>query len=94
MRYWLREVAGWFVVLIGLYVFYVCYRMLLAGHIVETGTLTVIGIFLFRGGIHLLKMAVAAQVCMQAQQQAASERRTAPPALRPVVRATVGRRPT
>jgi hypothetical protein len=71
MRFWLREVAGWFVVALGLYVFYLCYRMLLGHFIVETGTLTVIGIFLFRGGIHLLKMAVAAQVCMEAQQRPA-----------------------
>jgi len=71
MRFWLREVAGWFVLAIGLYVFYLCYRMLLARHVVETGTLTVIGVFLFRGGIHLLKMAVAAQVCLEAQQKPA-----------------------
>jgi hypothetical protein len=69
MRYWWREVAGWFVVAIGLYVFYLCYRLLMAHYVMETGALTVIGIFLFRGGIHLLKMAVAAQVCMQAQQR-------------------------
>jgi hypothetical protein len=31
----------------------------------ECGPLTVIGIFLFRGGIHLLKVAVAARVCSQ-----------------------------
>jgi hypothetical protein len=78
MRYWLREVAGWFVVVLGLFVFYLCYDLLRHRQIVETGTLSVIGIFLFRGGIHLLKMAVAAQVCLEAQAKADAARRPAP----------------
>jgi hypothetical protein len=84
MRYWWREVAGWFVVAIGLYVFYLCYRLLLAHYVAETGYLTVIGIFLFRGGIHLLKMAVAAQVCMEAQNRPAPAGSPAPSGRQPV----------
>jgi hypothetical protein len=73
MRFWIRELAGWVLVGLGLLTFYGCYEMLLRRNVVETGTLTVIGIFLFRGGIHLLKMAVAAQICLQAQQEAKAE---------------------
>ncbi len=69
MRYWLRELGGWFLVGLGLLVFYACYVMLLGGQVVQSSAFTVIGIFIFRGGIHLLKMAVAAQVCMQAQNR-------------------------
>jgi hypothetical protein len=73
MRFWIRELAGWLLVGLGLLVFYACYELLLGGRYAETGTLTIIGIFLFRGGIHLLKMAVAARVCLQAQERMAQE---------------------
>jgi hypothetical protein len=69
MRYWLREVGGWLIVALGLLAFYACYQMLQARHVIEAGTFSVVGIFLFRGGIHLLRMAVAAQICMDAQKQ-------------------------
>lgn len=74
MRYWIREGVGWLLVCLGLLVFYSCYELLLGGRVAETGALTVIGIFLFRGGIHLLKMAVAARVCLEAQERIAQER--------------------
>jgi hypothetical protein len=71
MRFWLREVAGWVLIVLGLYVFARCYMLLTDGqhYILEAGTLTVIGIFLFRGGIHLLKIAVAAEVCLEAEDR-------------------------
>jgi hypothetical protein len=69
MRFWTREVAGWVLLALGLYVFYRSYALLIDGHQyqIEGGILTIIGIFLFRGGIHLLKIAVAARVCLEAQ---------------------------
>jgi hypothetical protein len=75
MRFWLRELAGWILVLLGLYVFLVCLDVLVnrTGQrgpgplILESGPLTLIGIIIFRGGIHLLKVAVAARVCLHAQ---------------------------
>jgi hypothetical protein len=56
---------------LGLYVFYRSYTLLLSGsdHQIEGAILTVIGIFLFRGGIHLLKIAVAARVCLETQER-------------------------
>jgi len=67
-----REIAGWILVLLGLCLFFVAFGMLLNDPplILRAPVITVIGIFLFRGGIHLLKIAVAARVCMQAQQRA------------------------
>jgi hypothetical protein len=75
MRFWIRELAGWVLVLLGIYVFLICIDILLnrvgprgpAPLILEAGPLTVIGIIVFRGGIHLLKVAVAARVCLVAQ---------------------------
>lgn len=72
MLYWIiREVAGWLLVALGLYVFLICYAFLAqpAPRILEAGPLTLIGIIIFRGGIHLLKVAVAARISLQAQKQ-------------------------
>jgi hypothetical protein len=68
MRFWFREVAGWALVLVGLAMFFVVYDFLVAMHIWEGGLFAIPAIFVFRGGIHLLKVAVAARVCAQAQQ--------------------------
>src|SRR5438270_9807334 len=71
MRFWTRELAGWVLLGLGLYVFYRTFQLLTTDNhwVVEGGMLTLIGIFLFRGGIQLLKIAVAAQVCMEARQR-------------------------
>jgi hypothetical protein len=87
MRFWLRELAGWLLVGLGLYVFLIVTLLLLDPEIgwpqfVQAGPLIVIGFIVFRGGIHLLKVAVAARVCMQAQAE--MNRRQHEPARRPV----------
>jgi hypothetical protein len=81
MRFWSREIAGWLLVGLGLFAFYLCTVLLFnqaetadgirrpAPRIFEAGPMMVIGIFVFRGGIHLLKVAVAAQVCLAARDQ-------------------------
>jgi len=85
MRFWLRELAGWVLVLLGLYVFLVCIDVLVnrTGQrgpgplLLESGPLTLIGIIIFRGGIHLLKVAVAARVCLHAQSEIKEQRKVA-----------------
>jgi hypothetical protein len=68
MRLWTRELAGWVLLGLGLYVFYRDYQLLMEGnHQIEGVLMTVVGIFLFRGGIQLLKIAVAARACMEAE---------------------------
>lgn len=61
MSYWAREVAGWVLVVIGLVVFWNTYDLLLRKRVFEAGPSAFIGFIVFRGGIHLLKVAVAAQ---------------------------------
>lgn len=70
MNYWTREIGGWLLVVLGLVVFYRCYGLLTDGnhYVIEAGTLAFVGVFLFRGGIHLLKVAVAAQICLQTRE--------------------------
>ena len=85
MRFWLRELAGWVLVLLGLYVFLICLDILLnrvgprgpAPLLLESGPLTLIGIIIFRGGIHLLKVAVAARVCLIAQTEIKEQKKIA-----------------
>jgi hypothetical protein len=67
MRYWFREGAGWLLVALGVYIFYLCYALLTSGAPAHAAELTVIGFVVFRGGIHLLKMMVAARVAREAQ---------------------------
>jgi hypothetical protein len=69
IRFWFRELMGWLLVLAGLYLLFVCLALLLSPEpsILEAPIISVIGIVVFRGGIHLLKVAVAARICMQTQ---------------------------
>jgi hypothetical protein len=68
MRFWWRELAGWALVLLGLMLMGACYLFLLSGALIEAGLSVPLGIFVFRGGIHLLKVAVAARVCLEAAE--------------------------
>jgi hypothetical protein len=90
MNYWSREVAGWLFIILGLFVFYRSYTLLSnEGHyIIEGGALTIVGVFLFRGGIQLLKIAVAARICLQADERLES-RQALPSAKNAPVRTTV-----
>ena len=81
MRFWTREIAGWVLVGLGLYGFYLCTVLLFkqpAPGIIEAGPMLVIAVFIYRGGIHLLKVAVAAQVCLEAREPRAPSRPQSP----------------
>ena len=94
--YIIREVAGWILILIGLYFFYLSYTMLAPSpvpvknlpegperdqlvangqqyyrppvRILSGPPVALIGFVIFRGGIHLLKVAVAARTSLQARR--------------------------
>ena len=78
MRFWMREILGWLLIALGLFIFYLCFVVLFVPRpgapgipgILEAPILSIIGIVIFRGGIHLLKVAVAARVCMATQAEA------------------------
>ncbi len=83
IRYLIRELAGWALIALGLYVFYQVYLFCGTNSPISDDTtiprrqaqpleafcLTVVGVFIFRGGIHLLKIAVAARICREAQER-------------------------
>jgi hypothetical protein len=59
--YWSREIAGWLLVLGGLWQFWNTYVLLTHRRIFEAAPSAFIAYVVFRGGVHLLKVAVAAQ---------------------------------
>jgi hypothetical protein len=66
MSYWVRELAGWALLALGLSVLGLVILQLANGQVWQSTPMAVVGIFLFRGGIHLLKVALAARVCERA----------------------------
>lgn len=66
MAYWFREIAGWILVLGGLWLIGIVVEFCRNRWILEAGILGVVSIFVFRGGIHLLKVAIAARICREA----------------------------
>jgi hypothetical protein len=83
--YWSREVAGWVLVLGGLYAFVVAYDLLLSKRIFEAAPMVFIGFIVFRGGVHVLKVAVAAQAARNLPEAAQpGTRRVARAPMRPV----------
>lgn len=71
MRFWIREIAGWLLVLGGLYFLLGSVSLVLSqpSWVFSAANITVIGIFVFRGGIHLLKVAMAARLASAPQPQ-------------------------
>jgi hypothetical protein len=68
MTFWIREVAGWLLIALGLVMFWAVYDFCRDHWMFEAGILMVVSVVLFRGGIHLLKVAVAGRLCRQAQE--------------------------
>lgn len=84
MSYWAREIAGWLLIAVGLLAFYQAYDLLLRKRIFEAVPMTFVGFVIFRGGIHLLKVAVAAQAARHIQAAIAQPAKRARPAARPI----------
>lgn len=75
MGVWLRELAGWVLLGAGLAAFTVCYFVfLLQRRVVEAGALAFIGFVVFRGGMHLLRVAIAARAAKEAAKPAEAPR--------------------
>jgi hypothetical protein len=84
MNFWTREVAGWGLVLLGVAAFGLSIRFLTQHYWIEAGLPSLIGFFLFRGGIHLLKVSLAARVCLNAQERLRPDQHV-PKVVRPAV---------
>ncbi len=72
MSYWLREIAGWLLILVGLWLMGIVIEYCQNRWILEAAILAVMAVFVFRGGIHLLKVAIAARICREAWVRSAT----------------------
>jgi hypothetical protein len=86
MIYWVREVVGWALLALGVLIFLVVIVLLLqpAPRLFESGPLSFIGFVVFRGGVSLIRAALAARICQQAALQFPEKLRTPTPAPRPL----------
>jgi hypothetical protein len=76
--YWSREIAGWALILIGLCVCWNAYSMFLHKRILDGTPVMFMGFIVFRGGIHVLKVAVAAQAARMVPEVAKPVARRTP----------------
>jgi hypothetical protein len=71
MRFWLREIMGWLLLFLGTALWLLIVLFLIADppEFITASMLVLPSIFIFRGGIHLLKVAAAVRVCLEADRR-------------------------
>lgn len=69
MLFWIREIAGWLLVAAGVWLFWFTLAFLGSRQVVEGSVTALVGIVVFRGGIHLIKVATAARVVLHARRE-------------------------
>ena len=84
MTLWLREVIGWVILGVGVAAFAMCYLFLTNRWIVEAAILAFAGFVLFRGGMHLLKVAMASRAVRDVRREMAAQ--ASPTGTRPTKR--------
>ena len=72
MNVWVREVAGWALVLLGLILLGEACLFVINKRIFSAGPFLFAGFVVFRGGLHLVKVATAARACRDAAGPAPS----------------------
>ena len=73
MFFVIREAAGWFLVVAALYLIQLALLdYVQAGKVVEAGIVVMASMFVFKGGIHLIRVATAARICMHPRRSSAT----------------------
>lgn len=69
MFFIIREAAGWLLVAIALYLINLALRTYIPrGDVVEAGLLVMASMFVFKGGVSLVRVATAARICMSPRE--------------------------
>lgn len=71
LAYWSRELAGWALIGSGLWFFWEAYVLVMNKRLFAAAPTIFIAFIIFRGGIHLLKVAVAAQAARSLSETSA-----------------------
>lgn len=64
--FWVREIAGWVLVLMALYLMYVALVFLMdlqSPRVVEAGVVVIAGLGVLKAGILLVRISTAARIC-------------------------------
>jgi hypothetical protein len=69
MRFWWRELSGWLLIGLAILGFVLVYEFCNGHFLTEAWVIAVISLVVFWGGIQLLKVAIAARICQQAQDR-------------------------
>ena len=78
MFFVIRETAGWFLIVAALYLIQLALLdYVQAGKVVEAGIVVMASMFVFKGGIHLIRVATAARICMHPRRSGAANERDA-----------------
>lgn len=91
MSVWLREIAGWIFLGLGVAAYAMVYLFLLNRWFLEGGILAFAGFMLLRTGTHLLKVATAARAAFGIRKEAAQAK--SPRALNPAATQAASGRP-
>jgi predicted branched-subunit amino acid permease len=69
MRFWWRELSGWFLIGLAMLGFVLVYEFRVSHYLTEAWVIAIMSLVVFLGGVQLLKVAIAARICQQAQEQ-------------------------
>lgn len=69
MFFIIRETAGWLLIVTALYLIQLALRQYIPRHdVVEAGLTVMAAMFVFKGGVHLIRVATAARICMHTRR--------------------------
>lgn len=78
MGFWIREIAGWLLILLGIYGYWIALAFLATqpSRLIEGATTAFMSTMLFRGGLLLVRISAAARAVLHAREKDSSSSTT------------------